>query len=97
MTTSNRMSTINVVLKELQITMQNIEQAEIQFKNKERAAKRAATIQSDAAMRLYHLQQQRDRLKEAADVLNKDDYGGIGSSNWREWPWVVEAGFAKEL
>lgn len=38
--------------------------------------------------KMYPLRIRKEKLVKAADALNDD---------WRDWPWVKEAGFAKDL
>jgi hypothetical protein len=78
----------NTVLKELREVIAEVDAAIEECRRKQSAALRASTAHKQSVGRLNAAEQKRDRLASAADLLAED---------WREWPWVREAGFAAKI
>lgn len=85
---SATMGSTNTVLQELRAAVAKVDDANEELRKKRTTYKRAETSLRTAETSVYAAERDRDRLREAADVLSDD---------WRQWPWVMEDGFASKV
>jgi hypothetical protein len=76
------------VIRALQAAVATVDETIDRDAKAERKASRAAAERRHTAAAVDDAIEKRDRLAEAAELLAPD---------WREWPWVREAGFVTKV
>jgi len=79
---------VNTILKEVESIFLEEKALEKQIEKLQGTINQLYGRQRALGDKLYPIRERKGRLVRAADALQDD---------WRDWPWVKESGFAKDI